>query len=288
MPFSSILLPIEIGFAALLLVLLIARPGMIRSIEGKILAVVALFVAPALAAYGGVSEHMDRSRTTAYCLSCHVMSEYGRSLRVDDPDLVAAVHFQDKFVPRELACHSCHSDYGMSGNTRAKLRGFKHVMETYFGSVPDTIKIARRYKNQECLSCHVGTRPFEESITHVSGPASLADLKSGKTSCLKSGCHDLVHEVHELDGLAMWNPNALVTEEGEILGAEAPGRALADSAPAAPGPKDAPEVTKTPPPTTVSEPTITSKPVYGPAVKKAPETRKTSTAKKAPEARRRR
>jgi hypothetical protein len=68
-------------------------------------------------------------------------------------------------------------------------------VKTYFGTVSDTIRIARRYKNRECLRCHLGSRLFEESVTHLGGPISMASIKSGKTSCIKSGCHEIVHEV---------------------------------------------------------------------------------------------
>ena len=196
----------EIGVAALLLLLLVVRPAITRSTEGKVLAAVALFVAPGIAAYGGASEHMDRSRSTQYCLSCHVMSDYGRSMRVDDPEFLAATHFQNGLVPPDRACYSCHSEYGWSGDFRAKARGFKHVMKTYFGTVPDTIRISRRYRSRECLRCHLGSRSFEESITHLGGPVPMPSIKSGKVSCLKSGCHDIVHQVHELDQMAFWDP----------------------------------------------------------------------------------
>ena len=230
---SSILLSVELGVAAVLLVLLVVRPGMIRSVEGKVLAMVALFVAPAFAGYGGVTEHLDRTKSTSYCLSCHVMGVYGKSLRVDDPQYLAAAHYLNNFVPRERACYSCHTDYGMSGDNRSKARGFKHVLKTYFGSVPDTIKISRRYKGRECLRCHIGTRFFEESVTHLGGPVPMADIKSGKASCLKSGCHDLVHEVHELDQMAMWDPAGLHVGEARVArtrpGTDKPPDAVPDS-----------------------------------------------------------
>lgn len=225
MPPLSTILYIEIGVAALLLALLVVRPGITRSAEGKILACIALFVAPALAAYGGVSEHMDRSKSTRYCLSCHVMSDYGRSMRVDDPDFVAATHFQNDLVPRDRACYSCHTDYGWSGNFRAKARLFKHVMETYFGTVPDTIKISRRYRSRECLRCHLGSRSFEESFTHLDGPVPIADIESGAVSCLKSGCHDIVHQVHELDQMAFWDPTNPSIEFDRDAPARPPGPA---------------------------------------------------------------
>lgn len=232
------MLYIVIGVAALLLTLLVARPGITRSTEGKILAGVALFLAPAAAVYGGVSEHLDRSTSTGYCLSCHAMADYGKSMRLDDPQYLAATHFQNQLVPRERACHSCHSDYGWSGDTRAKARGFKHVMKAYFGTVPDSIKIARRYKNRECLGCHVGSRSFEESVTHLGGSVPMADIKSGAVSCLKSGCHDLVHDVHELDQMVFWDPLNPPVEEARAAWARSAGAAPGawpDSAATPPG-----------------------------------------------------
>jgi hypothetical protein len=88
MPPFSMMLFVMIGFSALLLALLVLRPGITRSTEGMILAGIALFVAPALAAHGGISEHIQRSESTAYCLSCHVMADYGKSMRVDDPEFL--------------------------------------------------------------------------------------------------------------------------------------------------------------------------------------------------------
>lgn len=222
MPPLPTFLYIEIGGAALLLALLAARPGITRSAEGKVLAGLALLVAPALAAYGGVSEHLERVKTTGYCLSCHDMADYGKSMRVDD-EILVATHFQDNLVPRDRACYSCHTDYGWSGDLRAKARGFKHVMETYFGTVPDTIRMARRYRNRDCLRCHLGSRSFEESVTHLGGPVPMADIKSGKVSCLKSGCHDLVHEVQHLDDEDLWDPLNPPVESARAAWTEPPG-----------------------------------------------------------------
>ena len=242
MPPPSTILYVEIAVAVLLLALLVVRPAITRSSEGKILAAVALFVAPALAAYAGVSEHLDRSKTTRYCLSCHVMADHGKSMRVDEPEFLAAMHFQNNLVPQERACYSCHSDYGWSGDLRAKARGFKHVMKTYFGTVPDTIRISRRYRSTECLRCHLGSRSFEETITHLDGSAPMADIKSGKASCISSGCHDVVHEVGELDQMVFWDPLNPTVEEAPVAQTQSAGPvgpSKGDSA--AIGPKSGPE-----------------------------------------------
>ncbi len=51
------------------------------------LAFVALFILPVVAVWGGFEQHMDRATTTQFCLSCHVMLEYGQSLHYDDKEL---------------------------------------------------------------------------------------------------------------------------------------------------------------------------------------------------------
>jgi nitrate/TMAO reductase-like tetraheme cytochrome c subunit len=188
----------QIGFAALLLVLLILRPEIFRTLEGKVLGLTALFLVPAVALVGGVKEHVERSATTGYCLSCHVMSDYGKSLRAEAMATLPASHFQNHLVPPERACVSCHANYGLSGDLHAKVRATRYVFETYFGTVPETIRMASRYRNRECLRCHLGARSFERSQGHLAPRASMAAIKAGRTSCMKSGCHELVHNVRDM------------------------------------------------------------------------------------------
>jgi nitrate/TMAO reductase-like tetraheme cytochrome c subunit len=217
-----LLLDAQIGFAALLLVLLILRPEIFRTLEGKLLGLTALFLVPAVALYGGFTHHVERAATTGYCLSCHVMSEYGKSLRTEDAASLPASHFQNHLVPADRACVSCHANYGLSGDLHAKVRATRYVFETYFGTVPETIRMASRYRNRECLRCHLGARSFERSQAHQAPRASMAAIKAGRTSCMKSGCHELVHNVRDMAAA----PSA---PSGPATGA--PG----DSAAAAPG-----------------------------------------------------
>lgn len=195
-----------IAVTAALTATLLARPDVIRTTEGKAFAFLALFVAPALAVYGGASEHLERSKTTDFCLSCHVMEPYGKSLTVDDGEFVAAAHFQNNRMQRDHACYTCHTDYALFGGVRSKLRGLRHVLVNYSGSTPDTIRLYQPYNNRECLHCHLGARTFEEAGAHQGDDATLADLKSGKTSCVTSGCHDVVHDVRGLDNVTFWKP----------------------------------------------------------------------------------
>src|SRR5438045_683271 len=68
---------------------------------GKALIFVAFFIFPLIASWGGASEQLERSKQTSFCLSCHVMGDYGRSLYVDDKSYTPAAHFQNHRIPPE-------------------------------------------------------------------------------------------------------------------------------------------------------------------------------------------
>ena len=239
MPEPSILVVGTLGFAALLLAVLFVRPEVVRSGEGKILAVVACLVAPALAAYGGLTEHRERTRSTSYCVSCHSMSEHGKGLQAAGATSLPAVHVQNHLVPPEQACYACHTDYGFSGSDRAKVRGMKHIVTNYFGTVPDTIRMARRYRNRECFRCHLGARSFETAEAHQTGRFTLADMKNGKASCTRSGCHDVVHRAPATAVVAAQDPMLLdpLVSMVEPAPADSGARSAADpKSTTAPGP----------------------------------------------------
>ena len=60
-------------FSVVLICVLVARPGVTAGRGGKILAFVALFFLPIFCGLLGFSSEMNRSKTTAFCLSCHTM-----------------------------------------------------------------------------------------------------------------------------------------------------------------------------------------------------------------------
>jgi cytochrome c-type protein NapC len=204
MPASIVTIFIAITAATVLLVGFRAR--WTRSREGKILAFIVLCVLPLASMWGGFSEQMERAESTQFCLSCHVMTNFGRSLYVDDPSYIPALHFQNNRVPRDSACYTCHTDYAMFGTVTAKLRGLRHLQVEYFGTIPkpEEIKLYTPYNNRECLHCHLGARRFEEDSGHHKTPDLLQSVKSGQKSCLSSGCHDIVHEVGSLKDAAFW------------------------------------------------------------------------------------
>jgi len=195
---------ILIGLATVLLAVLVIWPSVTATRGGKILAFVALFILPLLSAATGASEHMERSKQTQFCLSCHIMEPYGKSLYVDDSSYLAATHFQNHRVPPDQACYTCHTDYVLYGGLRAKLRGLRHVYVQYLGTPATPIHLYHAYKNRECLHCHAGARSFEEGAVHNADPQLLPAVKANKVSCLSSGCHEIVHNVSQLNDAKFW------------------------------------------------------------------------------------
>lgn len=193
-----------IGVTALALTFIAVRPDTTRGSGGKVFAFLLIVPIPGLALYGGGTAHLERSKTTGFCLSCHVMGPYGRSLAVDDDEFLAAQHYQNRRVPADEACYTCHTDYGMFGTMKAKLRGLRHLMVYYAGTAPDTLRLYAPYSNRECLHCHLGSRSFEQSSAHRG--EGLDAIQSGATSCLESGCHDVAHGVGDLDEATFWEP----------------------------------------------------------------------------------
>jgi cytochrome c-type protein NapC len=175
----------------------------------KALLFLLLFVVPAAATFATGWFHVEHSKKTEFCLSCHTMSEHGRSLFADDPSFLPASHYQNNRVPRDTACYTCHTDYTMYGDMASKWRGLRHVYVQYVTGPPkpETIRLYREYNNRECLYCHDGSRSFEEKSAHSRDGGMLTSIRQNKISCLKSGCHDVIHEVELLSDVKFWTPN---------------------------------------------------------------------------------
>ena len=123
----------------------------------------------------GISSDMERSTTTAFCLSCHTMDSYGKSLYIDDANHIPAAHFQNHRVDPEHACYTCHTDYALFGTLKVKIGGLRHVYVYYLGTppAPENIKLYQPFNNANCLHCHAGARSFEEGATHNADPATM-------------------------------------------------------------------------------------------------------------------
>jgi cytochrome c-type protein NapC len=199
MPTSAIIALIL--FSALLAAVLVLRPAITVHPGGKILAFGVLFFLPLFCLTAGMNNEMERSKSTAFCLSCHIMEPYGKSLRVDDPSYLAAAHYQNHRVPADEACYTCHTNYAMFGTFKAKLGGLRHLYVHYLKTEPrpQDIQLHEPYNNRECLHCHLGARSFEQGAVHNADPDTLPAVKANKLSCVSRGCHDVVHNVGTLD-----------------------------------------------------------------------------------------
>ena len=193
----TIAIVILVLFSAALVGALVARPAATATRTGKILAFGVLFFLPVFALAIGMENEMERSKSTAFCLSCHIMDSYGKSLHIDDPSYLAAAHFQNHRVPADEACYTCHTNYAMFGTFKAKMGGLRHLYVYYLKKMPlpEDIKLHEPFNNRECLHCHLGARSFEQGATHNADPDTLPAVKANNLSCISSGCHDVVHNV---------------------------------------------------------------------------------------------
>ena len=182
-------------------------PSSTRTAGGKARAFLGVFALPIAIMAGAAQDHMERSKTTEFCISCHVMQPYYDSLFIDEQRHLPAAHYQNRNIPREKACFTCHTKYTMFGDMKAKLAGLKHLWVYYFGDIPEKIELYEPYNDRECLHCHEGARAYEEHPQHIK---ERAKLESGKLNCFS--CHSEAHGIHnDLDRLPRWDPNAEVT-----------------------------------------------------------------------------
>jgi cytochrome c-type protein NapC len=201
------MVPALVGLTMALVLVFFLFPGLTRPRGGKIMAFFPLFLLPVAAGGVGGWYHLEQSKRTEFCLSCHVMNDHGKSLYIDDSTFIPAAHFQNHRIPADEACYTCHTDYSMYGPITAKLRGLRHVYVYYLGKVPQPqeLKLYRSFNNRECLHCHDGARNFEEGAVHSAAPEIMAAIKSNETSCVTSGCHDHIHDVGHLNARKFWS-----------------------------------------------------------------------------------
>src|SRR6185503_14150562 len=159
-----------IAIAIVIDLILVFRTQITREHGGKILAFTGILLLPAIIGAFSLQTHMEDSKKTKFCLSCHVMENYGLSLHVDDNEYIPAIHFQNNRIPQDQACYTCHTEYTMFGDFSSKLRGLEHIYYQYLGTIPDTIKLRTPYNNRECLHCHEEARSFLENSAHRETP----------------------------------------------------------------------------------------------------------------------
>ena len=194
----QLIVALIVGLTVVVLLFLGARSLAGQTI-GRVVLLVGLVALPLLLSAGNISYGFHQSSTTSFCLSCHEMRDYGKSLFVDNKQAVVAVHYQNRLVDRETVCYSCHKDYAMFGDVTAKLNGLRHVWAHYIAGVPEKITLYKPYPNSNCLHCHDDSRRFVEGAAH----RPLMDaLYAGTTSCLS--CHRIAHDMAKVDADQLW------------------------------------------------------------------------------------
>lgn len=192
-----------IALTVLIDLYLMAKPATVRERSGKALAFMGLFALPIVTVAMSTNWHVDATKKTEYCLSCHVMDGHGQSLLVDDEEFMPAAHYQNRRIPRDEACYTCHTEYTIYGAIGSKIRGLRNAYVQYFGTVPDTLHLSQAYSNRECLHCHEGGRQFLEQGAHNTSSGSLDSIVANAISCVSSGCHDVKHNKGKMDGLEL-------------------------------------------------------------------------------------
>lgn len=198
---TYIIVALIVGLAVVLL-LYVGAGTVADSRWGRVALLVGVVALPLLLSAGSVSFGLRQSTQTAFCLSCHEMQQYGTSLFADNRAALSAVHYQNRLISRDATCYSCHADYAMFGDVKAKMNGLHHVWVHYFGKIPDKIALYQPYPSGNCLGCHDDGRRFLEAPAHQ---PIMDAVYHGKVSCL--ACHNVAHDLGAREGHKLWQAN---------------------------------------------------------------------------------
>src|SRR6188474_3611083 len=176
---ASLIVALIVGLAIIALVA-VGAGALDGHTVGRLVLLVAIVALPLLLSLANFSYGVSESSSTRFCLSCHEMQAHGKSLFADNRQALAAVHYQSRLVDRQTACYSCHKDYAMFGDVKAKLNGLRHVWAHYITGVPKKLELYQPYPNSNCLHCHDDARRFAEGPAHR---PVLDGLYAGTTSC---------------------------------------------------------------------------------------------------------
>lgn len=192
-PMLILVLVIDVGLITMILFFWRHMGRILRRLV--IGAMICIYSALGFTLSGG--EALHEMSEVKFCLRCHVMEAHGKTLQIDDNEVLSAVHYQNNYVPKATACFTCHSDYGMFGTFKAKLNGLRHMMVYYTGAAPDpkNLKTYSPYNIENCLRCHAESKRFLAKKGHNKNPGMIANILSGQKGCLVSGCHDMAHGV---------------------------------------------------------------------------------------------
>jgi NapC/NirT cytochrome c family, N-terminal region len=181
---------IVVSVICIILIITIMRkdPEKVSETFGKRRLLIVFFVLSPIAYLLSFSSAIEDSKTVEFCHSCHVMHGYIKDLKDPDSEYLASEHYQHRWIS-ENQCFTCHSDYGLFGNMKAKMTGIRHVWKYYTG-YETPVKLYGTYNNGICLRCHAPVLDFQNEAEHEK---HAADILSNKMSCLGMDCHVRPH-----------------------------------------------------------------------------------------------
>jgi nitrate/TMAO reductase-like tetraheme cytochrome c subunit len=150
-----------------------------------------LFAVPAAAVAVANYHTVEGVHGVDSCNRCHVMTPMANDMRDPGSETLAARHFKNGWIPKDQ-CYQCHSDYGLAGDMRAKMEGYRHLARYTTNTYEEPIKYRGVFHNDNCLKCHDGTPRFTAVPSHSTVHARLAD---SSISCLN--CHGNAHPTRE-------------------------------------------------------------------------------------------
>jgi len=183
-----IVLAVAILCIVLTLAVLVKHKERISAPFGKWVLLLVFFVLSPIAYLLNFSVAIEDSKKVNFCNSCHVMHGYVNDLKDPDSEYLASQHYQYRWIDEDQ-CFTCHSDYGLFGNMKAKISGIRHVWKYYTG-YETPVKLYGTYNNGICLRCHAPVLSFQEEEEHEN---NAADILSSKMSCLGVDCHVRPH-----------------------------------------------------------------------------------------------
>jgi cytochrome c-type protein NapC len=183
-------------------VLYFASDQLAGSRAGRLAMLLGVLCLPFAALSTGATHAYQTSSSTEFCLSCHEMQGHGKSMFLDDPAALPAIHYQRRLVDRDRACFQCHTNYAMFGDVHAKIDGLRHVWVHYMEDAPQRLELYQPYPNDNCLHCHDDARGYIEAAPHRD---QLDALLAGERSCLE--CHAGGHALPRLEEGELWLPS---------------------------------------------------------------------------------
>ena len=156
----------------------------LAELRAKQLLFVSLCALPLPATFMTSAIGLTQSKAVNFCRHCHEMAPFIRDLEDSESETLAALHFRNRYIQHNH-CYTCHSDYGVFGDVKAKTAGFQHLYKHATKSAKLPIRKADPYNFGICLGCHQDSQLYKESHEAM----TEEELKT----CTSGACHELAH-----------------------------------------------------------------------------------------------